>query len=40
MIVQLALEKKARAANPRDRAIIRDVMERLDEQAERPKEKL
>ena len=37
MIVQLALEKKARAANPRDRAIIRDVMERLDEQAERPK---
>ena len=37
MIVQLALEKKARAANPRDRAIIRDVMERLDDQAERPK---
>ena len=37
MIVQLALEKKARAANPRDRAIIRDVMERLDEQAEQPK---
>ena len=30
MIVQLALEKKARASNPRDRAIIRDVMERLD----------
>jgi Fe-S-cluster-containing dehydrogenase component len=29
MIVQLALEKKARQAAPRDQAIIRDVMERL-----------
>jgi hypothetical protein len=37
MIVQLALEKKARAAAGRDRAIIRDVMERLDEQAGKPK---
>ena len=31
MIIQLALEKKARAAAPRDRAIIRDVMEKLDD---------
>ena len=29
MIVQLALEKKARQAAPRDQAIFRDVMERL-----------
>ena len=29
MLVQLALEKKAKKANPRDRAIIRDVMEKL-----------
>ena len=29
MIVQLALEKKAKKAVPRDQAIIRDVMERL-----------
>jgi Fe-S-cluster-containing dehydrogenase component len=29
MIVQLALEKKAKQAAPRDQAIIRDVMERL-----------
>lgn len=32
MIVQLALEKKARQAAPRDQAIIRDVMERLGEE--------
>ena len=32
MIIQLALEKKARAAAPRDRAIIRDVMEKLDDE--------
>ena len=31
MLVQLALEKKAKAANPRDQAIIRDVMAKLDE---------
>ena len=31
MLVQLALEKKAKAANPRDRAIIRDVMAKLEE---------
>ena len=31
MIVQLALEKKARKAAPRDQAIIRDVMERLSD---------
>jgi hypothetical protein len=37
MIVQLALEKKARAANPRDKAIIHDVMERLELQSKRPK---
>jgi Fe-S-cluster-containing dehydrogenase component len=30
MIVQLALEKKAKAANPRDRAIIHDVMAKLE----------
>ena len=29
MIVQLALEKKAKKSSPRDQAIIRDVMERL-----------
>jgi hypothetical protein len=29
MLVQLALEKKAKKANPRDRAIIHDVMEKL-----------
>jgi|TARA_B100001559_G_scaffold307212_1_gene299152 Fe-S-cluster-containing dehydrogenase component len=34
MIVQLALEKKAKSSNPRDRAIIRDVMERLDKDTE------
>ena len=34
MIIQLALEKKARAAAPRDRAIIRDVMEKLDDEQE------
>ena len=32
MLVQLALEKKAKAANPRDRAIIHDVMSKLDEE--------
>jgi len=31
MIVQLALEKKAKQSSPRDQAIIRDVMERLSE---------
>ena len=31
MLVQLALEKKAKAANPRDRAIIRDVMAKLEQ---------
>ncbi len=31
MLVQLALEKKAKAANPRDRAIIHDVMSKLEE---------
>lgn len=34
MIVQLALEKKAKSSNPRDRAIIRDVMEKLDKDVE------
>jgi len=33
MIVQLALEKKARKAAPRDQAIIRDVMERLSDES-------
>jgi len=33
MLVQLALEKKAKAANPRDRAIIHDVMSKLEEDA-------
>ena len=37
MIVQLALEKKAKAAAPRDRAIIHDVMSRLEEEAGTPK---
>ena len=32
MIVQLALEKKARSSNQRDRAIIRDVMEKLSDE--------
>ena len=32
MLVQLALEKKAKAANPRDQAIIRDVMAKLEEE--------
>ncbi len=32
MIVQLALEKKAKQSSPRDQAIIRDVMERLSEE--------
>jgi len=31
MLVQLALEKKAKAANPRDQAIIRDVMAKLEQ---------
>ena len=31
MLVQLALEKKAKMANPRDQAIIRDVMSKLEE---------
>ena len=35
MLVQLALEKKAKAANPRDQAIIRDVMAKLE--ADTPK---
>ena len=34
MIVQLALEKKARSSNQRDRAIIRDVMEKLSDEEE------
>ena len=34
MIVQLALEKKAKSSNQRDRAIIRDVMEKLDNNTE------
>ena len=34
MIVQLALEKKARSSNQRDRAIIRDVMEKLSDEGE------
>ena len=33
MIVQLALEKKAKQAAPRDQAIIRDVMERLSDES-------
>ena len=33
MIVQLALEKKARKSAPRDQAIIRDVMERLADES-------
>ncbi len=37
MIVQLALERKAKDAAPRDQAIIRDVMEKLDDDAGRPK---
>jgi Fe-S-cluster-containing dehydrogenase component len=37
MIIQLALEKKARAAAPRDQAIIRDVMSKLEEDAGKPK---
>jgi Fe-S-cluster-containing dehydrogenase component len=37
MIIQLALEKKARKAAPRDRAIIRDVMSKLEEDAGKPK---
>ena len=36
MLVQLALEKKAKAANPRDQAIIHDVMAKLDETAATP----
>ena len=35
MLVQLALEMKAKEANPRDRAIIHDVMEKLDEKDEK-----
>ena len=37
MIVQLALEKKAKKAAPRDQAIIRDVMERLADESGNPK---
>jgi Fe-S-cluster-containing dehydrogenase component len=37
MIIQLALEKKARKAAPRDQAIIRDVMSKLEEDAGKPK---
>jgi len=33
MLVQLALEKKAKAANPRDQAIIRDVAAKLADQS-------
>lgn len=33
MIVQLALEKKAKQSSPRDQAIIRDVMERLADES-------
>tara|TARA_B000000609_G_scaffold157647_1_gene152726 strand:- start:837 stop:1961 length:1125 start_codon:yes stop_codon:yes gene_type:complete len=33
MIVQLALEKKARSSAPRDQAIIKDVMERLADES-------
>ena len=33
MLVQLALEKKAKSASPRDQAIIRDVMAHLDDQS-------
>ena len=33
MIVQLALEKKARSAAPRDQAIIKDVMEKLADES-------
>jgi Fe-S-cluster-containing dehydrogenase component len=33
MIVQLALEKKARSSVPRDQAIIKDVMERLADES-------
>ena len=36
MLVQLALEKKAKAANPRDRAIIRDVMAKLEQDKTKP----
>ena len=37
MLVQLALEKKARSANPRDQAIIRDVMSKLGEDSPKAK---
>ena len=37
MVVQLALEMKAKEANPRDRAIIHDVMAKLDQEAGKPK---
>ena len=37
MIVQLALERKAKDAAPRDEAIIRDVMKKLDQEKGRPK---
>ena len=37
MLVQLALEKKARKAAPRDQAIIRDVAEKLANQPVNPK---
>ena len=36
MLVQLALDKKAKKANPRDQAIIRDVMAKLKEDAGKP----
>jgi formate-dependent nitrite reductase membrane component NrfD len=37
MIVQLALEKKAKAAAPRDQAIIRDVMAKLGDDSPKAK---
>ena len=37
MIVQLALEKKAKAAAPRDQAIIRDVMSQLSDMSPKAK---
>jgi hypothetical protein len=37
MIVQLALEKKAKAAAPRDQAIIRDVMSKLGDDSPKAK---
>jgi hypothetical protein len=37
MIVQLALEKKAKSASPRDQAIIRDVMSKLSDDSPKAK---